>query len=118
MSKRSLFAFLLFLCAVPAVQAANWPEHPKLHAVRATVSPVIDGNLSDAAWQNAPAFTDFTQHDPDDGAAPTMSTSVRIVYDDHAIYFGAKMTDPRRPTAQLARRESFTQSDFLSINLD
>jgi len=24
-----------------------------------------------------------------------MSTSVRIVYDDHAIYFGVKMTDPQ-----------------------
>src|SRR5207253_8492060 len=118
MSKRSLLAFLLSFCAVPLLHGANWPEHPTLHAVRATVSPVVDGNLSDPAWQNAPEFTDFTQHDPVDGAAPTMPTSIRIVYDDHAIYFGAKMTDPQRPTAQLARRESFTQSDFLSINLD
>jgi hypothetical protein len=118
MSKRSLVAFLLSLCAVPMLHGANWPEHPTLHAVRATVSPVVDGNLSDPAWQSAPEFTDFTQHDPVDGAAPTMPTSIRIVYDDHAIYFGAKMTDPQRPTAQLARRENFTQSDFLSINLD
>jgi len=100
------------------VRGANWPEHPVLQAVRAAVSPVVDGDLSDAAWQSAPEFTAFTQHDPVDGVAPTMRTSIRIVYDDHAIYFGAKMTDPSPPTALLARRDSFTQSDFISINID
>ena len=89
--------FLVFL-STAAAYAANWPEHPVLHAVRATQSPVVDGDLSDPAWQKAPEFTDFTQHDPDDGKPPTMPTSVRIVYDDHAIYFGAKMTDPQKPT--------------------
>jgi len=68
--------------------------------------------------QKAPEFTDFTQHDPDDGKPPTMPTSIRIVYDDHAIYFGAKMTDPGKPTGLLMRRDSFGQSDFLSINID
>jgi hypothetical protein len=111
---------LVLLLVLPAnvARAANWPEHPTLHAVRATSPIVIDGDLSDAAWQSAPEFTDFTQHDPDDGKPPTMRTSVRIVYDDKAIYFGAKMEDPRPPTALLARRDSFGQSDFLSINID
>jgi hypothetical protein len=119
MAKRSLFALLLSLFATAsALHAANWPEHPTLHAVRASASPAVDGDLSDAAWQNAPEFTAFTQHDPVDGAEPTMPTSVRIVYDDHAIYFGAKMTDPQRPTGLLVRRDTFAQSDFLSINLD
>ncbi len=109
---------LLLLAAAPLARAANWPEHPTLHAVRATSPIVIDGDLSDAAWQAAPEFTDFTQHDPDDGKPPSMPTSLRIVYDDKAIYFGAKMTDPGRPTALLVRRDTFVQYDFLSINLD
>lgn len=99
-------------------KAANWPEHPQLHAVRAAVPPVLDGNLDDPAWQSAPEFTDFTQHDPVDTKSGTLQTSVRIVYDDHAIYFGAKMTDTQQPTALLARRDNFTQSDFLAINID
>ena len=110
--------FLLTLLLGPSILAANWPEHPVLRAVRATAPVAIDGDLSDAAWQSAPEFTDFTQHDPVDGAPATMRTSIRIVYDDDAIYFGAKMEDPDRPTAMLARRDSFTQSDFLSINID
>jgi hypothetical protein len=117
MYKRSITVLLALVLPI-AARAANWPEHPVLHAVRVAQGPVIDGDLSDAAWQKAPEFTDFTQHDPDDGKPGTMPTSVRIVYDDHAIYFGAKMTDPGKPTGLLMRRDSFGQSDFLSINID
>jgi len=117
MLKRAAQLCLVTLFAA-AGYAANWPERPVLHAVRVAVPPVINGDLSDAAWQSAPEFTDFTQHDPDDGKPATMRTSLRIVYDDHAIYFGAKMTDPQRPTALLVRRDTFTQTDFLSINID
>ena len=117
MLKRTTLA-LLTLLAAPAAFAANWPDHPVLRAVRVGAGPVIDGDLSDAAWQNAPEFTDFTQHDPDDGAPPTMRTGIRIVYDDDAIYFGAKVDDPHPPTSLLVRRDSFVPSDFLSFNID
>jgi hypothetical protein len=97
---------------------ANWPERPQLQAVRVSEPPRVDGDLSDPAWQSAPAFTDFTQHEPNDTEPATLFTSVRIVYDDDAIYFGLRMDDTERPTVRLARRDSFTQSDFVSINLD
>ena len=109
---------LLVLFLAAAAHAANWPEHPVLQAVRVSVPPVIDGDLSDPAWQQAPEFTDFTQHDPDDMKPATMRTSIRIVYDDNAVYFGAKMSDPKPPTAILLRRDTFGDFDFLSINLD
>ena len=108
----------LLLAAAPFARAANWPNRPVLHAVRAASPIVIDGDLSDAAWQAAPEFTDFTQHDPEDGKSSTLPTSVRIVYDDKAIYFGAKLVDDHRPTALLARRDVFVNGDFLSINID
>jgi len=109
---------LALLIAAPLARAASWPEHPILHAVRVTTPPVLDGDLSDAAWQAAPEFTDFTQHDPDDGKPASVKTSIRIVYDDKAIYFGAKMSDIAPPTALLARRDAFVNGDFLSINID
>src|SRR5438874_9185594 len=112
---------LAFIICVVSISAngANWPEHPVLHAVRVNGSPpVIDGDLSDPAWQQAPEFTDFTQHDPDDTKPATLRTSVRIVYDDKAIYFGMQMDDTNRPTALLTRRDTFAQSDFISINID
>src|SRR3954462_7939500 len=111
-------ALLILLLIAPFVRAANWPDRPTLHAVRATSPITIDGDLSDTAWQSAPEFTDFTQHDPDDTKPGTMRTSIRVVYDDKAIYFGARMDDPELPTALLARRDTFVNYDFLSINID
>jgi len=118
MMRRILLLLTFAAVCAPLARGANWPERPVLRAVRVAAPPAIDGDLSDAAWQAAPEFTDFTQHDPDDGKAPTMRTSLRIVYDDHAIYFGARMEDPGPPTALLARRDTFLQADFLSINID
>jgi hypothetical protein len=112
------FALFTLIVLAPLARAANWPERPTLHAVRVAQAPSVDGDLSDAAWQSAPEFTGFTQHDPEDGAASTMRTSVRVVYDDKAIYFGAKMDDPEKPTALLVRRDNFGTYDFLSINID
>jgi hypothetical protein len=109
---------LILVAAAPLARAANWPEHPILHAVRATSAPAIDGDLSDPVWQTAPEFTGFTQHDPDDGKPAAQRTSVRILYDDKAIYFGATMSDAAPPTALLARRDVFINADFLSINID
>lgn len=117
MTKRLVVTFLLGVCPL-AVQAANWPDRPTLRAARATSPVVIDADLSDPAWQNAPEFTDFTQHDPSDGEPATMRTSFRVLFDDDAIYFGALMEDPGPPTVLLARRDSFGTSDFLSINID
>ena len=111
-------AWIVLIALAPFARGANWPDRPTLHAVRVSAAPTLDGDLSDAAWQNAPEFTGFTQHDPDDGAPPTMRTSIRIVYDDKAIYFGAKMDDPQKPTALLVRRDTFGTYDFLSINID
>jgi hypothetical protein len=118
MSKRTILVLLCCLAAAPVALAANWPDHPALRAVRVSAAPAIDGDLSDPAWQGAPEFTDFTQHDPTDGAPPTMRTSVRIVYDDEAIYFGLKADDPSLPTVLLVRRDSFVPTDFFSINID
>ncbi len=118
MTKNRLTMGALLALLAPLAFTANWPEHPVLHAVRVSKPPVIDGDLSDAAWQQAPELTDFTQHDPDDTKPPTMRTSVRVLYDDKAIYFGLQMEDTHPPTAILTRRDSFVQTDFISINID
>src|SRR5947199_3940942 len=117
-TKRLSRALLALLLAAPAARAANWPDHPILRAIRVTQPPAVDGDLSDAAWQAAPEFTDFTQHDPDDTKPATLHTSVRIVYDDKAIYFGMQLDDTQHPSAILARRDSFVDTDFASINID
>jgi len=109
------------LPAVLALRAdtKNGLEKPKFSAVRVAKAPAIDGDLSDAAWQNVPEITGFTQHNPDDGRPATQKTVVKVVYDDHAIYFGAMMYDTRPVTALLARRDTYLEtSDWFYVSLD
>ena len=59
---------------------------------------VIDGRLDEADWQRAPAATEFFQRDPNEGQPASERTEVRILFDDEAIYVGARMFDSD-PTA-------------------
>jgi hypothetical protein len=80
----------------------------------------VDGRLDDAAWAAAPAFSAFVESFPRPGAAPSLRTEVRVLYDDEALYVGVSCFDPE-PAAivrQLARRDSEPASDRIEIALD
>ena len=64
------------------------PMIPEGVAVRVGEAPVIDGTLSEAVWDGAPAMAGFTQREPQDGQPASERTEVRIVYDNNAIYIG------------------------------
>src|SRR6185436_16328901 len=101
--------------------AQNKPpaQKPSFPATRVEKGPVIDADLSDAAWASAPEITNFTQHNPDDGKPATQKTVVKVVYDSNAIYFGAMMFDTNPPTALLARRDTVLEtSDWFYVSID
>ena len=91
---------------------------PTFSALRVAKAPVIDGDLSDDAWKNAPEISGFTQHDPDDGKPATQKTVVKVVYDNDAIYVGAMMYDTKPVTAFLFRRDNNPESDWFRIYID
>jgi hypothetical protein len=64
-----------------------------LRVVRVTTPPTIDGRLDDAVWQSAEVVTDFHQIRPGDGTPPSEPTELYVLYDDEAIYVGARMHD-------------------------
>ncbi len=81
---------------------------------------VIDGRLDEDVWQSAPAVTDFVQRQPDEGAPARERTEVRFLYDDGALYVGARMysDDPARIQAPMSRRDSGAQSENILVVLD
>jgi len=83
-------------------------------------APAIDGRLDDAAWAAAPVLTGFTQKEPKEGEPATERTEVRIVYDDHALYVGARMysSDPARIRAPVSRRDVWDQAETFLVSLD
>lgn len=97
------------------------PALPTLRAHRLDGSIRVDGRLDEAAWALAPAATNFIQVDPDNGALATEQTEVRVLFDDQALYIGARMFDsePSRIRALLARRdESLNNADLVEFYID
>jgi hypothetical protein len=111
---------ILMLGALFAVPAgwASAAEPPRFSAFRTAVAPVIDGNLDDPAWATAVEISGFTQREPDEGAPATQQTFVRILYDDDALYIGARLEDGGPVTSRLGRRDTSIESDSFRIFLD
>ena len=83
-------------------------------------APTIDGVLDEAAWAGAPAISAFTQRDPIEGARPSEATDVRVLYDDAALYIGARLSDrqPDSIMARLGRRDADLESDLFGFFID
>lgn len=72
----------------------------------------LDGRLDDVAWERAEPITDFVQVEPREGAEPSERTEVRIVYDEDALYIGAKLFgDPGAILAYQRRRDAPLMTD-------
>jgi hypothetical protein len=87
---------------------------PVATAASALGGITIDGKLDEAAWAKATPITDFHQQNPNEGAPPTQRTEVRILYDERAVYIGARMYDSLGATgirAPLARRDQLLDSN-------
>jgi len=100
------------LFAVPAGLLAQTPTNPTegspppvANATRLVGSVSIDGSLDEAAWQRATPITNFRQFQPDEGRPAALPTEVRFLYDDAALYVGARLSQPGGVNAPLARRD-------------
>ncbi|MDX1673231.1 MAG: DUF5916 domain-containing protein [Longimicrobiales bacterium] len=79
----------------------------------------VDGRLAETAWDDARAITDFVQGVPVEGAEAEQRTVVRVVFDDQAIYVGARLTETATGIArQLVRRDETGQADYFEVSFD
>jgi len=116
-------AILLVTAAwsTPGMAQAPAPPAKQVRAVRLNGEGIkLDGRLDDAAWATAPWITDFTQKMPHEGAPPTDSMRIAILYDDAALYVGARMYSkhPSKLQAPLSRRDNTAQADHLWVSFD
>jgi len=103
-------------------QSADSP--PRKQAVAVMVPPGsvrIDGRMNEEIWTRAPAITDFVQSEPEEGAPPTDAMEVRFLYDDDALFVGARMhtRNPAGIQAPMSRRDEGTgQAEHIFVSLD
>jgi len=117
----------MVLCALSAHRAAAQDQPPPDHhrkqaaAVKVAGGAIrVDGHLDEEVWLRASPVSDFVQKEPTEGAAPTDAMEVRFLYDDDALFIGARMTSANGTIqAPLSRRDTGdTQAEFILISLD
>ena len=94
-------------------------------ATRIANPPIIDGDLSDRAWENAKIITEFVQHEPFNLEAPTVKNVARVLYDDNYLYIAFDNFDPNPENimARRSRRDDWgagfgNNSDWVGIGID
>ena len=97
--RSSLLPAALTLAAAASVAGAqqttrsqNDPR-PVAQAAKREGGVDIDGKLSEAAWNAARPITEMIQSSPNEGQPATQRTEIRILYDESAIYVGARLYD-------------------------
>jgi hypothetical protein len=101
---------------LPAQQRASvHPDVPPVATAARRSGPIaIDGRIDEAAWAGATPITQLRQYQPNEGAPGSLPTEVRILFDDEALYIGARMSDPLGAAgirAPLARRDQLLAAD-------
>ncbi|HEY3286212.1 MAG TPA: DUF5916 domain-containing protein [Gemmatimonadaceae bacterium] len=99
-ARTTLAAFLA--CSLAGTLGAQAPaagmptgEPPRAAAVRRSSPVVIDGRLDEAAWAAATPITELRQRQPNEGATASLHTEIRFLFDDRALYIGARLADPQ-----------------------
>jgi hypothetical protein len=89
-------------------------------AARTASPPKIDGQIDAEEWAAATPYSDFVQSWPKEGEKPSQKTEVRVMYDDHTLYFGVICydTEPEKIVYALGRRDSTPISDLVEIAID
>ncbi|MGK7389113.1 MAG: DUF5916 domain-containing protein [Candidatus Cyclobacteriaceae bacterium M2_1C_046] len=113
---------LLFLGTAIFSLSAQELEKPKIYTTDriSGTAPKIDGLVTDESWEQVPwGGGDFIQHEPDNGAAPSVQTYFKILYDDKNLYIAVRAEDPEpeKIVKRMSRRDGF-EGDWIEVNID
>ncbi len=119
-----LLTVLLTSCQQPAKQEKQEAEgarpmalpsfQPKNYVCYRTQTPLIlDGQLDETAWQNAPWTDDFLDIEGEAKEKPLYRTRVKMLWDDQYFYVAAELEEPHI-WATLTERDAviFIDNDF------
>src|SRR5262245_42876650 len=112
---------LLCVCssATAAGQQSTVDARKQAQAMRVEAGAIrLDGRLDDEAWQKATPITDFLQAEPIERGPTRDRMEMRFVYDDSALWIGARMENSGAIQAPMSRRDDGDQSEYIQVELD
>jgi hypothetical protein len=117
---RKLFFLLIIICSMLNMNRLTAQDKNPVSATRITTAPKIDGQLNDYCWSLGTPYSDFIESSPTFGLTARHRTEVTIVYDNDAIYLGAKCFMPTDSIwMQLTKRDDVLETtDVFAIGLD
>ncbi|MFO7789673.1 MAG: DUF5916 domain-containing protein [Bacteroidales bacterium] len=77
------------------VSGTVFAQQKKVDAVRTEEKIQLDGVMNEEAWDKAKCTGDFITYEPEFGKTPDQKSKVCILYDDNALYIGAKLFDDK-----------------------
>ncbi|MDP9145901.1 MAG: carbohydrate binding family 9 domain-containing protein, partial [Actinomycetota bacterium] len=107
--------------ATRTVMPGHTTGSPSIRAGSRAGAVELDGRLDEAVWSAIEPATGFTQQAPNDGQPATQRTEVRFLFDEDALYIGARMYDTEGAEgirSRLVRRDQQTEADRLEIIFD
>lgn len=124
-AKYFLFITLFTFTQSYAQETGNFPppENPPVIEATKTVDKIsIDGQLNEAAWQNASVIQDFFRMEPRQGGQYRYITQVRLLFDDKNLYVGAFCYDSLgkagRRVQDLRRDFAYGENDIFGVQFD
>ena len=99
---------------------ARFDGRKQFHAARAEEPILLDGLLDEPSWKSAEARSDLIERSPKPGGKARYQTTIKILYDSEALYFGIRCDQPVEPRIRVLRRDSFSlfSDDGLSVKID
>ena len=87
---------------------------------KVTGTMVIDGDLSEEAWNQAPLAEEFKTYFPNPGQSMEVKTRIWAAYDKGNLYFAIKCSDPEpdKIKTAIAQRDTIYRDDYVGISLD
>ncbi|KPK80417.1 MAG: hypothetical protein AMS25_08975 [Gemmatimonas sp. SM23_52] len=117
---RDLITKLTLPVALLSIPLQHLRAQAPLEPLRTDLAPVIDGNLDDAVWQEAPYVTEFRTYAPDYGLEMAGETRAYVAYDAENLYFAFRAFDsePDKIKTSISSRDNISRDDWVAINLD
>ncbi len=106
-----LFTTLLAIIGCFIVISTDAQER-SISALKINSTLKIDGHLDEAIWKEAAIADSFILNSPQFGIPASQRSTVRILYNDQAIYIGAYLfDDPKLIRKQLTSRDGEQRND-------